>query len=572
MDLVAGWNAVYLHVDAGHEVFDDLMAAAGDHPIEEVWQWNPSVPAAQFSQDPAQPSATGTPWSTWKRGFGADATLLRASGNRGYLVRVATDVPTYQWDVKGKPVAPSYDWTTTGLNFIGFPTVADAPPTWETFLLPVPGLLHDAEIYRYVGGPLGANNPQLVEALNSLTVRRGEAYWMRAGDLYNRYFGPFSLELPVGSGLEFGDSTSAQSLRVRNLTPAVLTVRLELVDSETPPTGQAAIEGPPPMLIRQSINTTNLTFGHTNFATAQLYTLQPAGRPGSEVEIVLGMDRAQMVGDPGDLYAAMIRITDSRNLTRVDLPVSAAVTSQAGLWVGAAAITQVRHYLRQYEKDAEGALVLNDEGKYVVESVKEDLGTVARPFPLRLILHTDATGGNGRLLQRVYVGPKADGNSGLTTRESLLDTNRLVEARRISVTHLPWSEANVPWNCTGTLRSGQTLATSVALDHADTTAHPFLHTYHPDHDNLNATFDARTPRGEESYDVIRQITLSVLPPDDDFNSRTRGHNVVTGEYAEVITLTGTTKPGRPQPESRTFESRGIFSLTRLTDEPVLTTE
>ncbi len=570
-DLVAGWNAVYLHVDASHAVLDDLMAAPVNAPIEEVWQWNSDVPAAQFTQNPAVPADTGSPWASWVRGQGAEAVLKRLAGNRAYLVRLRNDTPGFRWQVQGRPVAPRYIWTTTGLNFLGFPTPPEAAPSFENFLQPAPVLLNNLELYRYGGGPMGPGNPVRVFALHTTPVRRGEAFWLRAGDYFNRYFGPFALELPPGRSLEFGDASSASSLRLRNLTAQPLVVTLSLVASESAPAGQPAILGPPPVLIRGPRNLTDLTYGYQDLSAPRSWALQPAGQPGSDVEMVLGVNRSAMSGQPGDLYAGILRLTDSRALSQVDLPVSATVASRAGLWVGAAAVTQVRHYLTQYQRGDDGKPVLQPDGRYAVESVKNDLGTVGRPYPLRLILHTGADGAGARLLQRVFIGPKPDGTVGVTTREELLDAAQLAHARRISAVHLPWSAANVPWAGTGALRPGAAVSVPVTVSYDDA-ANPFLHLYHPDHDNLNATFDQRLERGEESYELRRDITLTVRPPADDFDSLTRGHNTVSGHYAELITLTGTTKAGRPGPESRTFEVRGTFELTRLTDIAELTTD
>jgi len=568
-DLVAGWNAVFLHVDASHQILDDLMADPAYQPIEEIWQWQPEVPVSRFTQTPALPADTGSPWSSWVRGQGPDAVLKRLEGNRAYLVRVRSDTPTFRWEIKGKPVVPRYTWTTTGLNFLGFATPADSPPTFEAFLRPAPELFNQLELFRYVGGPLGPANPAPVFALNTTRVRRGEAFWMRAGELYNRYFGPFAVQLPPSTSLEFGTDRSAASLRVRNLTPEDLQVTLSLQPSEPAPAGQPSIAAVPPLLLRGTRNPVDLTFAHTNLASPRSWTLRPAGQPGSEVEIVLGVNRTAMTGTPGTLYAAVLVLTDHRSLARWELPVSASVGSRAGLWVGAAAVTHVRHYLTQYRRGPDGKPLMQQDGRYVIEGVNEDLGTVGRPYPLRLIVHMGADGGNAKLLQRVFVGPKPDGQVGLTTREELLDPAQLAHARRISAVHLPWSASNVPWPGVGALRAGTNVQVVVTVTHEDS-ANPFLHLYHPDHDNLNATFDQRVPRGEESYDIRREITLTPRAPADDFDSLTRGHDTIVGEYLERITLTGRTKPGRPQPESRTFEVRGRFELTRISDLETLT--
>jgi hypothetical protein len=39
LDLKAGWNAVYLHVDASHETLDTLVGADQANPIQEIWMW-----------------------------------------------------------------------------------------------------------------------------------------------------------------------------------------------------------------------------------------------------------------------------------------------------------------------------------------------------------------------------------------------------------------------------------------------------------------------------------------------------------------------------------------------------
>ncbi|MBX3745867.1 MAG: hypothetical protein KF833_11220 [Verrucomicrobiae bacterium] len=570
--LQPGWNAVYLHVDASHVPIDDFMAGIPGHPIEEVWRWNPLAPTAQFTASPSVPSESGTPWSSWVRGLGASSSLTRLTGNGAYLVRVEAGSPAYTWSVLGRPVPPLDSWTTTGLNFIGFPTPPAGPPTFETFLAPAPVLWNSAEIFRYPGGPLGPSNPSQVLSLTGTPVRRGEAFWIRAGEHYNRYFGPIQIELQSPAGVHFGEATGQQRVRLRNLTRNVLTVTLSSVSSEAPPSGEAPVVAFPPLLLRGPLSTIDLTFGYTNLTGPQTWVLQPAGQLGSEEELILGLDRAEMAGAPGDLYAGVLRFTDSLGLSQVDVPVSAVTASRGGLWVGAAAVTQVRHYLRTYEKDDGGDLRLDEDGKYVVAAVKEDLGSVPRPYPLRLIVHLDPADGSARLLQRVYLGMKTDGTVGITTRESLLDPRHLSSARRISAVHLPWSASNLPWVFGGALAAGTNLTVTIPLDYADPASNPFVHGYHPDHDNLNATFDATVARGEESYTVNRRIELALSESADDFTSRTRGHSTIEGEYVETITLLGVTKPGRSAPESRQFEVRGLFSLNRISDPVPLTTD
>src|SRR6185503_4185281 len=107
---------------------------------------------------------------------GPTSVLQRLAGDGAYLVRVTNSVPAYNWTVKGKPVTPTYRWTLTGLNFIGFPTPLNPAPFFEAFLTPAPELQQNGEIYRYQGGELGPTNPVRVVAFRTTPVRRDQAY------------------------------------------------------------------------------------------------------------------------------------------------------------------------------------------------------------------------------------------------------------------------------------------------------------------------------------------------------------------------------------------------------------
>ena len=159
IDLKPGWNAVQLHVDASHDTLANLVAADAANPILEVWFWAPTVSTMQFVQGPQEPVASSSQWVSWLRSASATSPLQRLAGNAAYLVRVGNNVSSYTWNVKGRPVPPSYQWTTTGLNFLGFPTAPVSPPFFDAFLAQAPELRQNAEIYQYPGGKLGANNP-----------------------------------------------------------------------------------------------------------------------------------------------------------------------------------------------------------------------------------------------------------------------------------------------------------------------------------------------------------------------------------------------------------------------------
>lgn len=597
-----GWNSVFLHVDATHATLDQLVGNDLANPIQEIWQWHPALPTGQFIESPQLPVGGGSQWTSWTRQLGPNSPLQRLEGNGAYLVRLATNAAPYDWRVKGKPVTPTYRWTLTGLNFVGFPTPPSpvtAQPFVEALLAPVPEFQQMAEIYRYQGGELGTTNPARVLAFRTTRVRRDQAYWVRAGERYNQYFGPIQLVQASPSGIRFGDSQGRETLRLRNLANVPITVTLQQIASETPPVGQASLQGPPTLLLRGAVNTTNLTFSYANLASGpQSWNLAAVGQVGSEVELVLGLNRSVMTGNPGALFAGVLRFTDSLGLSQVDVSVSAEKSSPAGLWVGGAAVDYVSHYLKpyakaasaaefsallsrldlaegangyHYERDPDTGRVLvfggpeQKSGSYLLDGpIKIDSGTVARPFPLRLIVHHD--GSSAKLLQKVYAGVGLGSNNVVATRESLLLPAQLGAARRISAVNLPTSAGNIPWNFSGTMQNGGSLSANVPLAYDDQASNPFLHTYHPDHDNLDPLFQAPLARGLESYGVNRQITLSFTTPANDFNSLTSGSQDFTGNYAETITFQARGS------EIRQYNVLGSFSLKRISDIATLTTQ
>lgn len=567
LDLKAGWNAVFLHVDASHTTLDSLVGNDPSNPILEVWQWQPGS-TAQFIETPLEPNNLGSEWFSWVRGQ-AGAEFQNLVGDSAYLVKVGATVGSYTWHIKGHPVAPRHQWRIDGLNLIGFSTAPESPPNFAPFLEKSTDLQDlNTELFRYVGGDIGPNNPVPVEGplLNTTPVRRGEAYWIRNGEVFNRYFGPFEVILPNPEGVNFRDNLGSQGFRLRNLSPDPLTISLELVQSELPvPSEQTPITGIPPLLIRGQLNTADFTYGHTSLPLAgtRTWTLNGRNQEGSEVQVVLGLDRSAIQGEPGDLLAGVLRFTDSLGYSQVDVSVSAEVSSPAGLWMGSASVTQVGQYLKSFARDGEDKPVLNADGRYQVNNVNTNMAGVASPAPLRLIVH-NPDAGQARLLQRVYFGFDSAKKYVVSNSETSLDPTRFADARRLSASHLPWSETNPGWPFDARMVQGAILKARVTTATGDQGANPFLHTYHPDHDNLDALFQKELARGVESYSIVRDITLSVLPPADDFEARTSSGLSFFGEYQETIQLLGRGT------DARRYDVRGFFNLQRINDLSDLT--
>jgi hypothetical protein len=185
--------------------------------------------------------------------------------------------------------------------------------------------------------------------------------------------------------------------------------------------------------------------------------------------------------------------------------------------------------------------------------------TTPRSFPLRVLLHV-ADDGTARLLSQVFMGrlAAAPNNLGLCTLEAALKQDEKATAHRYAVAHLPPN--TVVASGSGTVALGQTLVRTIPLAY-DAATNPFVHAYHPDHDNRNARFDAKLPAGVESPTIARVCNFTFTrDPIAGANAQGWGSTVLGGTYAE--TITGLHK--RPITVTGTFELRRASELGAIT--------
>ena len=531
--LRGGWNSIYLHGDANHATLEALFA---DNPeIVSVWRWTPNPNQIQFESSPLIPS-NGTPeWSIWTRG-GTANSLSSLPGRTAYLVEcagVATD--TYSLSLTHKVQPPRSTWVRNGANLLGFPsrlaTNETYPPMSAYFATFPVAIAANTKIYKYVGGPLGPANPIEVFSTASERVDRKQAYWFEAAVVGN-FYAPLEISPSNLDGLIYGRNGSLVTVRVRNRTSAAVTLKVEPQASSAPPAGQELITGQVPLTYR-TFNTTTNAYEFAAF-NGQLSVVVG---PQSSVELSFGIDRAQITGATDALYASLLRFyDDAGNLMDVYLPVSARVTSLAGLWIGDIAVSNVQ------------------------SNVSGSPGTTTkRSFPLRVILHVD-NNGTARLLSQIFMGKLAPAPFalGLCTREVGLKADEKATARRLISSHLP--PDTVINHTSGTVALGQTVAWTVPLPYNAST-NPYVHSYHPDHDNRNPRFDATLPEGVESSDITRtcNFTFTVAPPVGS-SAQGWGSSVIGGTYSE--TVTGLHKA--PLTASGTFELRRMSELGTIT--------
>jgi hypothetical protein len=525
--LKGGWNSIYLHGDATHATPDELFASNPE--VLEVWRWNPNPDQVQFTTSQLIPSAGTAEWSTWVRGGSANS-LSQLLGQTAYLVKCGGAASSsYNVDILQKILPPSATWVRNGANLLGFPTYKNGSsyPTLAAYFATFPAAIaSNVKIYKYVGGDLGPGNPQQVFSTSSERVDRNQAYWFDS-EVVGNFYAPVEINLSNGSGIDFGRTGSTVTLRLLNRSSAVSTVTIAPVASANAPTGQEGITGSVP-LRRRTFDTATASWTETAISAAFTEVVGP----NSAVELTFGIDRAAMTGGSNAFYASLLRFTASSNLYDILLPVTARKASLAGLWLGDAVVGGVESKTAGYTGTA-----------------------TAQTYSLRYIVHVDDAG-NARVLSQVFLGQLAGATPqpGICTAESGLSVADKASARRIVAAHLPLDRVLNG----GTMALGGSMNCTISTPFNDPTS-PFVHQYHPDHDNKSGT--TALVSGQESYDLSRAVTFAISATAPEGVSATGyGASVIAGNYTEI--LTGLRKDS--------ITVTGTFTLHRVSEIGVLT--
>lgn len=523
-----GWNGIWLAGDASHttvaEIFDAYPA------VREVWRWNPNPDQITFTTSPSQLTTQSDEWTIWKRDDPAERTLTRMVGNSAYLIRAegSTVVPIVQ-----RALPPAATWQVSGANFLGFPAAADGafftsyfasfPSASSTVLAPT------STIFKYVGGPLGASNPmQIAPSAERINAQR--AYWFELSSVSD-FTAPLEYELPSDNGLAFGRTLTFMTVGVKNRSTTSMTLTLSVEDSLQAPLGQHPVDGGV-TLTRRTFDSTTNTYTDTPISDSFTVTIPGSGRANLE----FGIDRSALT-ESGAYHASILRIRDTANLTDVRLPVSAQATTTAGLWLARVAV------------------------KDVVSTAPSSPGsTTSRPFVLAFLMHVDETGA-ARMLSQAFTGRlNVEGNPrGISISEEgvLPSFESDVPPQRYFAAQMPL-EPYFPTALSGavvTVATGETSTWEISVPHDDPT-NPFVHTYHPDHDNLDASFSIPLQSGVESYTVGRSLSFNFTSePPDGTAIAGWGTTILGGLYEE--TLTGL--------NSEPLHVRGTFSMQRISE-------
>ncbi|MDP0490089.1 MAG: hypothetical protein Q7Q71_03435 [Verrucomicrobiota bacterium JB023] len=553
--LRGGWNAIYLDGDASYQDLGSLLTGGDASSVLEVWRWNPNPTAVQFTEAP-QIETPGTPeWSVWKRLDSSANTFSRLSGGFAYLVRCSGEASdSYSVSIRQSPLVPDVQWVREGANLLGFQTPVASAPTFASYFESFPAAITGSDVYQYAGGELGPSNPVKVFSTAIETVDRNQAYWFET-DVVSDFQSEVKVECSLSDGLVFGDEGTVVRVTLRNRGSSEAQVTFSHLSSEAAPPNTRDIVGMVPLVLREydhntlSWQSTPMTGSFTRHVTA-----------GSSLDLYFAIDRTQLTvpsdSDPavlidaeqGDYFASLLKLEDAAGKMEVYLPVSAEKGSLAGLWLGDVSLDGV-------ESLAPG---------------QSGLAPTSREMRLRMLLHVDEEG-TARLLSQAFTGiVEGLGVPGIVTDESLLDEDYLARASRYVAAHLPLDQIVAG---AGSFGIGGSLTHEVTIPFTDPT-NPFVHQYHPDHDNLDARFEPiALPQGVDAYNAklsdgveapgIRRtcrFTFTPAQPSTGLQPLGWGSTVVGGLYQE--TLAGVHK--QPLTVSGSFELRRISDIGTLT--------
>jgi hypothetical protein len=524
--LVTGWNGIWLEGDASYTTVADLFAA---YPaVTEVWRWNPNADQTNFVQTPSEPTTASDEWTVWKRNDSNEQLLSRMVANSSYLIR-STAAATL--NVKQLVVPPTATWLISGANFLGFPSAGSgtSAPTISRYLASYPSasttvLAPTTKIYKYIGGELGPGNPLQV-APGTETLEKGKAYWFNVATVGN-FTAPVEYEVASSAGLAFGRTQAVMSVGITNRSTTSLTLTVALGASESAPGSQPAISGGVPLTQRVFNSSTN-SYTETPMGGSFTVTIAASGR----TTLDFGIDRSQMTGTADAFYASILRFTDSAGLSDVSLPVSGQTASTAGLWL------------------------MNTQVSQVDSTVSGSGSSTPQPFPLLFLAHVDSAG-TARLLSEAFVGKlSTTGNPlGICISESRVLGFSASDLKpvRYFASQMPTSITSITG--TGSMATGSTLSWAIPLLFNDPT-NPFVHNYHPDHDNVDAKGQALVA-GQESFTINRncQFTFTSSSPDGNYVAGW-GTTVLGGTYLESIT--GLHK--------QVLQVRGTFRMQRVSE-------
>ncbi len=547
-----GWNAIYLQVDPSQESIEEIFATI---PVASVWRWIPQSRGQQFIQDPDEGLLSVDGWYGYYPEPRPEAMLTNLYGMQGntpYLVKL-DDTVSHQLTISGQPRLRRKIWVSNSYNLVGFPVDPAQPPSFSEYL--TPSKAHAGQSVYHLNS---AGQWMEIADLDAHTIDPNQAYWVYT-DGPSNYQGPLTVTLDGDKTMDYSAALTETSLIISNLSELPTTITLH----------------------RELGATLPMTFKLVDDETGEVAwptlpaTLSFDLEPGEDLFLDLAVTRAAMTEERMEqvfsitdgLGSKLLLLAGADTYQPLTLPTAkawrgsqlkAVPTPHAGLWAGQVDIDAV--------------------------SLAQQGGTVPMPvgkaFPLRIIMHVDATG-QARLLKQIIqmwqegtaIPSESDpdllvvdtpGHYVLLTDPDLIPNYNGVTVRNnqsagIRLSAIGYDFPALHMEMTGEFAQLGMLAVELALEPSHPT-NPFFHRYHPDHDNLDPQF---LNYSAEAFQVVRAMTFEFSAHNPRFPDLADppgwGSSEMGGFFRE--TITGLHK--------NTLFVEGSFTLRRVAATPVL---
>lgn len=529
IELQPGWNAIYVQVEPEDNQLSTVFA---DLPVASVWRWIPTQAGARFIEDPAEGLENIEGWFAWfpePRPEAFLSNLFRINANTGYLVRLeGTQNQTIT--ISGRPEFIPLAWQTNAFTLTGLPVAETNPPTFAEFF---------ERSAAHQGQPIYQLEPdgrwQIVNP-STTPIDSNTAYWIFT-DGNSSHQGKLGLVLDGGESLEFTAALEESRLVLRNRSEQDGSFVIRRLGSS----------GMPLVFLNEDPDTGDI--GWPNLSQA-LFLEAPAGQ---DVFLNIGPVRRDFVASRME---EVLEITDEfgeRILLHVGgntlqpfvAPVAVAGVASEGRTTG-----------RTTDSGSLAGLWLGEvEINAVSESQLAGVMPVEAPqtFSQRFIIHVDSAG-QARLLKDViqmweegtlvpsdedpnFNEVEEPGRFVLITDTSLLSlysgaVNRggTSIGQRFSTVAYDFVGDSLVFE--GEFAPNGQITTTLVIE-PELPTNPFLHRFHPDHDNRDAQFlNFRL----EAYQVVREMRLIFSETDPRGTTPPGwGETVVGGFFEESIT-------------------------------------
>ena len=510
IELKPGWNAIYVELEPINNDINSIFAGV---PVSSVWRWLPKEKGQDFIQDPAEGLLSLDGWFGYfpePRPEAFLTNLYTISANTAYLVKL-DDTVNHTITITGSPILKKKRWNSNGFTLTGIAVTPGNEPTFGDFF--AASSAHNGQpIYK-----LGTDGRWQVVAQPFVeSIKSGESYWIFTQGP-SSYQGLLDITLQQGESLDYRTIFTELDFVVSNLSDVTNFITLSRASgvrlpmkflNVDPETGEEAWPTLPDTKVYELQPGEDLfitlAVDRLNFSEARMEQIfSISSEQGVRYLMKAGGDTIQP-RTPPTRGAYSNRIAASRGIAPVP-------ESNAGLWIGTANVQAVSE----------------------AQTAGTEPTPVGKPFVLRMIMHVDSTG-TVRLLKNVvqmwqdgtyttsasnpdFLEVETPGFYVLLTDDNLIPNYSGVTMRGGQAAGIRYSTIAYDFNgneieMNGELAINNSLNVSLLVE-SDMPTNPFLHKFHPDHDNLDRQF---LNFSQEAFQVTREMEFTFLPNNPDF--------------------------------------------------------